>query len=133
MTKKTKQAKRVKRKAAKDLGLDGSFTMTAICPRCSFPNGPDGEFRRGRYTPGKPCPNCKFTEMTIWKTPSRGESSLLEPSPVAQEAARALLTPPPEFQAVMAMLKKNTEMLEQTANAIELLTAAVLAEKTKLK
>ena len=116
MTAKKKPAKAKKTKMlSKDLGLDGSFTMTATCPKCGYPGSPGGKYK-GLYTPGKACPKCKFKEMVSWKTPSRA----------AQAVALELLTPPPEFQQILFLLNQNTLMIEQANKILKLLTKTLL-------
>ena len=52
-----------------------------------------------------------------------------EPSQACMDVARVLLTPPPEFQAMLHLLRQNTLLLEQTADTLDQLVVVMMASK----
>ena len=57
----------------------------------------------------------------------------VEPSQAYKDVARVLLTPPPEFQAMLHLLRQNTLLLEQTADTLDQLVVVMMASKRSPK
>lgn len=97
----------------------------SCCPKCRYPN----PSYKGIYTPGEPCPKCGY--QSKWRGwPRRRRLGLpLKPSPAAHEAAVALLTPPPEFQVMLELLRQNTLLLKQTEAMINHLARFLLSKE----